>query len=330
MSAKKNLKIALVVLQLGLILLAGAAALYVQTRSFNQFLLRQLISSIEQSTGLRLEVQSLKLRWSPFSGEFFGIVAHGKEGPLEPPLLRADRLKVSLGLRALLRREIDLHSIELDRPIVNARIGTAGNSNLPETRSNAPSNFTMVVRHAALRDGVVQFNDQRVPLTAEVDDLNVRMTYDPPSGTYHGDAAYRNGQFATLSVNATPHTARIQFAVNRSLLEVEQLEIRSKRSQFELVARIENFADPRLEGNYRGRIDALDLADVLQSTGLPHGQLAVSGTLNYKKAREVPFLSGLQIEGRLESPELAIRLRSVLARVEHVRATYRRKRHQAS
>jgi translocation and assembly module TamB len=323
--SKRKLKIALLALPLSLTLFVAVALLVVRTRSFNRFVVRQFISRIERGTGARIEVRSLKLTWSPFTAELLGIVAHGKEGSNEPPLFRADRLALSLGLRALLRREIDLYSIELDRPAVNARIDAAGNSNLPELRSNSSSNFSMAVRHASLRDGVVQFNDQRVPLAAEIDDLDVHLMYDPPSGIYRGDAAYRNGQFATPSVHEMPHTARLQFAANRNLLELERLEVRSRRSHMELAARIRNFAELNVEGNYRGRIDAADLADVLQNASLPHGELALSGTLNYKKDRNLSFLRGLRIEGRLESPALALRVHSVLARVQQVHAAYRLK-----
>src|SRR5215510_7097909 len=123
--SKRKLKIALLALPLSLTLLVAVAALVVHTRSFNRFLVRQFISRIEQGTGVRIEVRSLKLTWSPFTAELFGIVAHGKEESNEPPLFQADRLGISLSLRALLRHEIDLYSIELDRPALNARIDTA-------------------------------------------------------------------------------------------------------------------------------------------------------------------------------------------------------------
>ena len=325
MSSKRKLKIALLALPLSLTLLVGMAALFVHTRSFNRFLIKQFISRVERGTGVRIEIRALKLNWSPFTAELFGVVAHGKEGASEPPLFQADRLAVSLGLRALLSREIDLSSIELDRPAVNARMDTAGNSNLPETRSNTSSNFNMVVRHVVLRDGTMRFNDQRVPLTAELDDLNVRVAYDSTSRMYRGDASYRNGQFATPSVHEIPHTARVQFAANRNLLELERLEVRSRRSHMEIAARLHNFAEPIVEGTYSGKLDVVDVADALQSSSFPHGELALSGTLNYQKNRDVTFLHGLQIEGKLDSPKLAMRLHSVLAQVRDVQAVYRLK-----
>jgi translocation and assembly module TamB len=323
MSAKKKLRIALVSLPLCLILLAGAVALFVQTRTFNRYVLVRLISNIERSAGVRLEVQSLKLTWSPFSAELFGIVAHGKEAPDEMPFFRAKRLAVSLGLRALLRREVNLYSVTLDEPIVNARIDAAGNSNFPNVQPSSSSNFSMVIRHAFLRNGVVRFNDQQIPLTAEIDDLTVRINYDSPSGMYRGDAAYRNGQLATPSVHRMPHSARMQFAVNRNLLELEQLEVRTQRSQFELAARMRDPANPHVEGHYRGRIDMVDVANTLKAASLPHGEIAVSGDLSYASERGASFLRGLQIEGRLDSPELAVHRQGVFVPVRNVHAVYR-------
>src|SRR5262249_13276781 len=153
------------------------------------------------------------------------------------------RLAVSLGLRALLRRELNLYSVALDEPIVNVRVDAAGNSNLPAFQPGPSQNFSMVIQHALLHDGFVHFNDQQIPLTAEIDDLDVHINYDSLSGMYRGDAAYQNARFATRSMHEMPHTARMHFAVNRNLLELEKLEVRTERSQFELAARIRNLVD---------------------------------------------------------------------------------------
>src|SRR5215467_13961648 len=322
MDSKKKLKFALLGAPLCLVLLAAAAGLFVQTRSFNRFVLTQLISKIEQSTGVRLEVQSLNLTWSPFSAELIGIVAHGNERPGETPLFQAKRLAVSLGLRALFRREVDLYSITLDQPVVNARIDAAGTSNFPVPQPSSSSNFSIAIRHVSLSNGVVRFNDQQIPLTAEIDGLDVRINRDLPTGMYRGDAAYRNGRFATPGVREMPHTARMQFAASRNLLQLEKLDVRTERSEFELAARISNFAAPRAEGHYRGRIDTVEVANTFRAASLPRGQIAVSGDLRYATDQSSSFLRGLQIEGRLDAADLAVHRQKLFVPVRNVHAVY--------
>ena len=325
MGSRKKLKIIVSAVLLSLLLFISAAVLLVRTRSFNRFVLAQLISRIERSTGTRIEVQSLKLTWSPFTAELFGIIAHGKERANEPPLFEANRLVVSLGLRPLLSREVNLYWIRLDRPIVNAHIDTAGNSNLPVVKPSPSSNFSVIIRHASLRDGIVRFNDEEIPLTAEIDDLNARVTYEATSGMYRGDASYRSGQLTAPGWRDTPHSASVQFAVNREFLEVQRLEVKSLRSEFELAARISNPSEPQLEGEYRGYIQTDDLASVLRSASLPRGAVTFSGTVHYKWMQGLSAVRGLQIDGRLHAPQLAVRAQPALVFVRDVRAVYQLK-----
>lgn len=322
MNSRKKVKIALLVLPVSLLLLAAVTAFVVHTQSFNRFILAQLIARIESSTGVRVEIQGLQLRWSPFTAELFGIVARGKERPNEPPLFQAERLGVSLGLRPLLKHEVNLYSITLVRPVLNARTDAAGNSNLPSPQLGSSSNFKMVVRHASLRDGVVRFNDQRIPLAAEIDDLNVIVTYDPTSRMYHGDASYRNGQLATVRTIGMPHTAHVQFAANRDVLDLERLEVKTGHSEVELTAHIRNFAQPDITGHYRARVEASDVANVLRNASVPRGKLALSGSLQYRSDGGLSIFRALQVDGRLDAPELAMHMQAVLATARDVHALY--------
>lgn len=325
MSRRKKLKIIVPAVFFSLLMLMGAVALIVHTRSFNQFVLAQVISRIEQSTGTRIEVQSLKLTWSPFTAELFGLVAHGRERANEPPLFEADHLAVSLGLRPLLSRQVNLYRITLDRPVVNARIDTTGTSNLPVLKASSSSNFSFIVRHASLRQGIVRFNDEEIPLAAEIDDLNALVTYDATSGMYHGDVSYRTGQLTAPGWSDTPHSASLQFVANRQVLELKRLEVKSLRSEIELAARLSNPSEPQLDGEYRGYIQTDDLAGALRSASLPRGAVTLSGTVHYKLIQGLSAVRGLQIEGQLHAPKLAVRTEPALVFVRNLRAAYQLK-----
>src|ERR1043166_5282288 len=106
---RSKLTVALLAIPLSTILLIGLAVIAVHTRSFNRFVLAQFIAAVERSTGARIEVQSLKMTWSPFTAELLGIVAHGKEAANEAPLFRAERLAVRMGLRPLLKHQVNLY-----------------------------------------------------------------------------------------------------------------------------------------------------------------------------------------------------------------------------
>src|SRR5262249_8817832 len=144
-------------------------------------------------------------------------------------------------------------------------------------------------------------------LAAEIDDLNARVAYEPISRMYRGDASYRNGLLATAKVNGMPHTARVQFAANRNVLDLERLEVKSGHSQVELTACISNFAEPNVGGRYRGQMEVSDLAIILANPSVPRGEVALSGSLQYRSARTFSFARALQMGGRLDTPQLAMR-----------------------
>src|SRR5262249_4643565 len=172
-----------------------------------------------------------------FTVDLYGIVVHGKEGTKESPLLQAEHLGISLGLRALLHKRVDLYSITLDRPIVAMRVDSHGDSNLPTPPSSeSSSDVALLVRHASLRDGTVYYNNYQTPLAAELDDLRALAEYDSASGTYHGSMGYRNGRIVTNGIRPVAHRAELQFMANKDKLQLNPAYIASGRTHLNLHA----------------------------------------------------------------------------------------------
>lgn len=324
MNRSKILKRVLIGVPVFLLVLIVVAALILRTQWFvNRFLLARVIQQAERSTGARIEVQKLDLRWSPFTVDLYGIVVHGKETAQESPLLQAKHLGVTLGLRALLHQQVDLYSITVDRPILAMRVDSHGNSNLPTAPpSQSSSNMAIIVRHASLRDGTVHYNDYQTPLAAELDDLRALAEYDGTSGMYHGSLGYRQGRFVTNGISPVVHTAQIQFAANANQIQINTATIASGRTHVNLHATIENFPNPVVQGTYEGFLVTGEVAKILRNPSLPRGEIALSGNLHYQSTPNVPFIKLLQVQGRLDSRSLAVRAEPVAASVQAIHATY--------
>ena len=326
MSGGKILKRVLVGIPIFLLALLIVGVLLLRTQWFtNRFLLAKIIQHAEQSTGARIQVQKLDLRWSPFTADLYGVVVHGKEGPNESPLLQAEQLGVSLGLRALLHNQVDLYSITVDRPILAMRVDSHGNSNLPTPppSQSSSSNMAIVVRHASLRDGVIHYNDYQTPLAAELDDLRALAEYDAPSGMYRGSLGYRQGRIVTNGMNPVPHTAQIQFAANKDGIQLNPATIASGRTHLNLHAAIANFADPTIEGHYDGVLVTGEVAEILRNPSIPRGEISVNGEVRYHSAPNQPFLKSIQLQGNLASRSLAVRADPVSTSVQAIHGTYR-------
>jgi len=175
MKWKKAIRITLIALPALVLLLLAAGFVILRTQAFSRFLLAKIVQQAEQSTGARIDIRKLDLCWLPFTADFYGVVVHGRETRDESPLLQAEHLRVSLGIRALLKKQADLYAIIVDRPVVRLRVDAGGNTNLPKApASSSSNNTTVLVRHASLRDGTVNYNDEQISLSAELDDFQRR------------------------------------------------------------------------------------------------------------------------------------------------------------
>jgi translocation and assembly module TamB len=324
MNRKKAIRVVLIAIPGLLLLLVVAGFLIVHTHTFTQFLLAKIVQQAQQSTGAHIAIQKLDVHWFPFTADVYGVVVHGQEKAGEPPLLQAEHLGVSLGIRALLNKEVDLYAISVDRPIVNLRVDTRGNSNLPKpSPAQSPSNVSIVVRHASLRDGTLIYNDEQIPLAAELDDFRAMAQFDSAADKYRGSLGYRQGCIVTKTLNPVRHEARVEFTANRDGAVLDPIVVSSGKTHLTAHLTVANFAKPLIDGQYDGLIVTREIAEILKNPSLPRGDIAVNGTVRYQSVPEESFLKAVHVAGRFDSQALTVRERQVSASLQSIRGIYR-------
>src|SRR5260370_7787395 len=102
MNTKKAIRIALIGPPALILLLVIAAIVTLRSHTFTRFLLTKIVHQAELSTGARITIQKLDLRWAPFTADFYGVIVHGQEKSYEPPLMQPDPMGGSLALPPLL------------------------------------------------------------------------------------------------------------------------------------------------------------------------------------------------------------------------------------
>jgi len=321
---KKAIRVVLIGIPALLLLLVVAGVLLVHTHTFTRFLLTKIVQKAEQSTGAHIAIQKLDVHWFPFTADVYGVVARGQEKGGEAPLLQAEHLGVSLGIRALLKNEVDLYAIKLDRPIVNLRVDSRGNTNLPKPPpSQSSSNFSIVVRHASLRDGTVMYNDEQTPLSAELDDFRATVEFDTAADKYRGSLAYRQGCIVTKAMNPVEHDARVEFVANRDGAVLDPIVISSGKTRLAAHLNVTNFANPAIDGQYDGFLVTQEIGEILKNPSLPRGDVTMSGTVRYQSASKESFLKAVQVAGRFDSHALAVRESQVSTSLQSIHGTYR-------
>jgi translocation and assembly module TamB len=323
MNTKRVIRVVLIGLPALVLLLAIAVILGLRTRAVHSFVLAKIVHQAELSTGAKIAIQKLEWRWAPFTADFYGVVVHGQEESYEPPLLQAEHLGVTLGLRALLKKQVDLFAITVDRPVVWLRVDARGNTNLPKPpTSNSSNNETILVRHASLKDGTVNYNDQQIPLSAELDDFHASLQFDATANKYRGSLGYRQGCLVTAGVSPVEHTAGIEFVANTDGAALDLIVISAGKTRLTARLNVTNFANPVIDGNYEGVVVTQEIAAILKNPSLPRGDIGLSGTVNYQAIPNEPFLKTLRVAGRLDSQSLAVRSNQISTSLRSIDGTY--------
>jgi translocation and assembly module TamB len=324
MNLKKIARITFIVFPLALLLLIAAAFAVVRSQAFQRFVLSTIIEKTQAQTGARVEIRNIALHWSPFAIDLFGIVLHGQEQNREPALFGADHLRVGLAIRDLLHHQINLSEIALDRPVVHLRVDPAGNSNLPRppTRSTSSSNFRLLVRQLAIRNGLVSYNDEQIPLSAELDNFAAEAGWDATTSTYKGSLGYTQGRVLTKRMNPFKHTAHVDFEAKQDELELRRIDLRSGGSHLTVQAKVSDFANPSVDGRYDGVVLPAEVAFLLKASPAPSGEITLSGTLGYRHLPNQAALKSVTVRGRMDSEKLGLPLNERRVAVDSIHASY--------
>jgi len=107
---------------------------YLTSARFQERMRHKVVAELEQMTGAHAELKSF--RWSLWRQEFEGrdLTLHGLESSDQVPYVHADRLLVRLKVLSLLRRQIGIRRLELERPVVHIIVYPDGSTNQPGPR----------------------------------------------------------------------------------------------------------------------------------------------------------------------------------------------------
>jgi translocation and assembly module TamB len=324
MDTKKAIRSVLVAVPAVMALLFLTAFFVARSQVFRQFLLAKIIRETEASTGARVEVKNVALRWSPFTAELFGIVLHGQEQNTQAPLFLADHLRVRLSIKSLLQRKVDVSEIALDNPVVHLRVDTQGRSNMPQapTKASSSSSFTLLIQRLIIRNGLIHYNDEQIPLSAELQGFAAQAGFDTNASSYKGSLGYGPGWILTKGINPFEHNVHVDFEANRDGLALSPIVLSSGRSRLVANAKVIDFANPRIEGKYDGVVLPAELAHIVRSSAALSGEVALSGTLTYRNLANQPSLNGVDLRGRLDSQSLGLHLNQISTIVKSIHASY--------
>ena len=310
----------------GLIVIAAVAGyFYLKSSGFQEFAMRKIVEQVDHSTGGRTQVRAFDFELGSLTAHLYSVVIHGKEKPEAPPLLEIDKLTVGLKIESVLRRQITLSELLIERPVVHLLVDRDGNSNIPQVPPGDPGSHTSVfdlaVRHVALSNGQINYNDRKTPLDADLHDLRADISFDYLATRYRGSISYDNGHLHYDKYAPLPHGLNASFTATPSLFELESAVITVASSEIKLAGEVTNYSDPAIQGNYDILVHSQGLDEVLPAVN-PSGDVALKGSFHYQNVKDQPFLRNIKIEGQLSSWALAAMISSRRLEVRSLRGQY--------
>lgn len=177
-----------------LLAVAGLASwLTLRSHWFQQQVRQRIVFELEKATGGKAELGGYRFDWRAMRAEVTGVVLHGLEPADSAPLFRAGRITLGFRLVSVLRRKVDLLSLEAERPVITLLVDEQGRTNLPEPKVKRSGGkpgleqfVDLAIQQYRLDQGEFVYNDRRIPLQAAGRDLVLKLSYDARARAYQG------------------------------------------------------------------------------------------------------------------------------------------------
>jgi translocation and assembly module TamB len=248
-------------------------AWYVTTDSFQQLARRRVIASAEKITGGRVELGELHTIPFRLRVDARNLTIHGKEASDQAPFLHIDRVQAELKIISLLSTTIGLHSLVLDHPVAHVIVNPDGSTNAPEPQVNRMSSaergpveelFSLSVAHIEAQRGELMWQDKKMPFDFDAREVALLLNYSLLRRRYEahvavGDIATRFAQYRSFAWKVDT-----SLLLSRGRADVSNLTVTSGKTEIHFAGSLQDFHDPRLEGDYHGTADIGELAALTQ------------------------------------------------------------------
>jgi translocation and assembly module TamB len=289
---------------------------------FQNFALRKIEAAADSATGGKTTVGRLDFSLSALTANLYDITLRGQEGGDQPPLVHADKLVVRFKIQSLFDAKVSLRELLIDHPVVHLQVSREGSSNLPTPppvkSGSRTSVFDLAVGHARLTNGEVNYNDQKTPLDADLNDLTTDIHFTDLPRQYQGSLFYRDGRVSYDRRAALPHDLDLRFQATPEKLTLNSAVLRVGSSEISLQAEVAHYSNPVADGSYRIRIHTQDFHSFSPSLR-PEGDLSLTGKLHYQAIANQSWLRNVSLDGQIRSQALrsaASGRRVQLARLE--------------
>lgn len=286
----------------------GVAIVLLQTDWFKNKVRERIVSVAETATGGRVEIGKFNYDWQNLTAEVAPFVLHGNEPSSAPPFFRADRIQIGLKIISALKKQVDISSLSIERPRAYVTVAPDGSTNVPAPHVRSKSSLAqqlldLKVGHFELRDGIAEYNSQRIPVDARCDQLHATAIYEALRARYAGEISARQVHLSSPRIKApVDFDFSSKLALEQNAIQVLEAMISTGASKLEAKGSIHDFSSPQAEFDLTASASLKDVGRAFQLPVQSAGSVAFEGK---GRLESNPFR--YQLNGKVNGRELAYR-----------------------
>jgi translocation and assembly module TamB len=274
------------VLVLLVVLVTGGLLFYASTPHFANIVRLRVITVLEDATGGRVELQSLRWNLRHLAVEVNGLTIHGLEGRGELPYAHIDRLYARARILSLLDARLGLDFLEVDRPAIHLIIYPDGRTNQPTPKAKQSNNgpairtiFDLRAGRVEVHDGMALINERSIPFQLAANDLGVVVTYAPATGHYLGEIGCSDITMQQAKAAAIHSKLDLSVDLASDAMDIKAAHFSSDKTKLQASGRLVHFANPQWTLSTDGTVDLTEVTALGLVDGFTRGSvdLAMKG-----------------------------------------------------
>ncbi|MSO20333.1 MAG: hypothetical protein EXQ56_07685 [Acidobacteria bacterium] len=264
------------------LLLAGIT--YLQSDAFQETIRQRIVSGLTQTLGVQVELEEFAFDWTNLRARLGNLVVRGRvransTSNEEEPLFAAREVEASWTLLSVWTLATEFKSVKLTEPRIRLEFYEDGSNNLPLSPPRPDGQGGWAEQLLGLRigtieviDGLLAWNQHRVPLAFQSRDVDLRLAYAAATDAvresgYQGSLALRDGTFQLRDAATLPLTGTVQFHFYPQRAEVQAMELRAGRSLIRSTVKVNSYRSLDLSMTYDLQLDWQEAGGLIRARG---------------------------------------------------------------
>ena len=264
-------------------LVVAGLMFYASTPRFSNQVRQRVISVLEEATGGRVEVQTLRWNLRHLSVEVDNLTIHGLEAASELPYVHVDRLYARAKILSFFDARLGLDFLQVDRPAVHIIVYPDGHTNQPTPKGRQQSSsevtrtiFDLQANRVEVLNGMALVNQRAIPFQLAANDLGVVITYSRASDHYLGEVACSDITVQQAKTPAVRSQLDLHLEAARDGVALRALHFTTGQTRLEASGDLQHFADPQWKLDANGTVFLPDISGLGVIDGLRSGKVELS------------------------------------------------------